>query len=95
MTIPRIEILTITVANDAHTYAFPGRVRGFQFQARTAVDLLFAWRREDLEGGIYMTLKSGSVYAHDEGEGAAIIEPNTVLYIACATVDTVVEIEVW
>jgi hypothetical protein len=42
-----------------------------------------------------MTLKGGSVYAHDEGEGAAIIEPNTVLYLACATVGAVIEIEVW
>lgn len=95
MPIPRIFNETIAIANDVHTYAFPGRIRGFQFQARTAVDLTFAWRRATLEAGTYMTLKSGSVYSHDESEGAAIIEPNTVLYFACATVGTVVEIEVW
>jgi hypothetical protein len=95
MSIPRIFNLTIGAANEAHPWTFPDRVRGYQFQARTNVDVIFAWRQGQIEAGTYMTIKSGNVYAHDEGEGAAITEPDTVVYFACGTVDTIIEIEVW
>lgn len=95
MPIPRIFNVPITAAGEAHTFTFPNRVCGYQIQARTNIDILLAWRQGQIEAGIYLTLKGGDVYVHDTSEGAAIIEPNTLIYFACATVGTVVEIEVW
>jgi hypothetical protein len=95
MPVPRVYNLIIGAANEAHPWTFPDRVRGYQFQARTNVNITFAWRQGQIEAGNFMTLKASSVYSHDEGEGAAIIEPNTLIYFACATAGTVIEIEVW
>jgi len=96
MPVPRIFNETIVAANEAHTFSFPGRVYGYQFQARqNNVDILFAWQQGQIEAGIYMTLKAGDIYAHERGEGASIIEPHTILYFSCATAGTVVEFEVW
>lgn len=94
---PHIANVTLAVANAEYLYTFPDRVRGWQFQARTSVALRFAWR-QGLVGpgpfGAYMTLKADNIYAHDEGEGAAMIQPS-ILYLSCAVAGTVVEIEVW
>lgn len=95
MPIPRVFNEPITAANEVHTFTFPNRVSGYQIQARTNIDILLAWIQGQIEAGVYLTVKSGDVYVHDTAEGAAIIEPNTIIYFSCATVGTIIEIEVW
>lgn len=94
---PHAVTVTLVVANAEYTYAFPDRVRGYQFQARQSVALRFAWQQGQIGPGPlgnYFTLKADNVYSHDEGEGAAMIQPS-ILYVASGTAGTVVEIEVW
>jgi hypothetical protein len=98
MRTPRIMNQAITAANEEHIFTFPDFVRGYQFQARTNVDIIYSWQQGQVGPGplgTYMTLKAGGVAAHDEGEGAAIIQPTSMLYFACAVVGTVLEVEVW
>lgn len=95
MPIPRIFNVPIIAANEAHIFTFPNRIYGYQIQARTNVDILLAWQQGQLEAGVYLTLKGGDVYIHDTSEGAVIIEPNTTIYLACATIGAIIEIEVW
>lgn len=98
MRTPRILNQTITAANEEHIFTFPDFVRGYQFQMRTAVDIIYSWEQGQVGPaalGTYFTLKANDVASHDEGEGAAITQPTSMLYFACGTVDAVLEIEVW
>lgn len=98
MRTPHVFNVPITAANEEHTFTFPDFVRGYQFQTRTSVAVIYAWQQGQVGPGplgVYMTLKANDVASHDEGEGAAITQPSSTLYFACGVVGTVLEIEVW
>lgn len=91
---PTIYNVTLTAANTEYSQALPANCRGFEFQARTAFDIRFAFVTGKVAAPTapYMTLKSGSSYSSYPVAQAA--SPST-LYLASGTAGIVVEILAW
>lgn len=86
--------VTLAVINTEYSQTMPANCRGFEFQARTAADIRFAFVTGKVAGPVapYHTLKSGSYFwSFDLNQGAS---PST-LYLASSAAGTVVEIIAW
>jgi hypothetical protein len=85
---PTLYNATLTLANTEYSQALAA-CKGIEFQARTAVDIRFAFvtGKVATPTAPYMTLKAGQWYIFDGSP--------TTLYLASATAGTVVEIIVW
>ena len=85
---PTLYNVTLTNADTEYSQALAS-CKGIEFQARTAVDIRFAFvtGKVATPTAPYMTLKSGQWYYFDGSP--------TTLYLASATAGTVVEIILW
>jgi len=86
--------VTLTVADTEYSQAMPVNCRYFEWQARTEVDIRFAFAAGKVAGPAapYNTLKGGDDrYTPALNQGAS---PST-LYLASSTAGTVVEIIAW
>jgi hypothetical protein len=92
--VPTSYNVTLTLANTEYSQALPANCKGFEFQARTEVDVRFAFVTGKVAGPTapYNTLKAGDYYFSGPINQEAT--PST-LYLASATAGTVVELIVW
>ena len=91
---PTVYNLTLTTANTEYSQAMVPNCRRFEFQARTAVAIRFAFETGKVATPTepYMTLKAGDAY--DSGIINQELEPST-LYFASAGTGIVAEIISW
>jgi hypothetical protein len=89
---PTIYNKTLTVADQEYSQLLPAGTQKFTVQARTAVDIRYAWVTGKVAGPVvpYNTLKSGLNWWED----GLFLEDKTI-YLASSTAGTVVEILVW
>lgn len=92
---PLIQNLTLKTANKEYKVPLPPDCRKFTMQARTSVDLRIAFETgavaDTTQGRDYVTIKSGSVYYEDNLD----LDGTLIIYVACGTADTVVEVIKW
>jgi hypothetical protein len=94
MATPTIYNLTLTNANTEYSQAMPANCRGFEFQARTDVEVRYAFVTGKVATPIapYNTLKIGDYYySYPLNQGAS---PST-LYFASATAAVVMCMIAW
>ena len=84
--------VTLTVADTEYSQALPANTRYFEFQARTAADVRWAFVTGKVAGPVepYRTLKSGNNYYSPDVDLTGI-----TLYLGSAVALTVVELLVW
>lgn len=88
---PAVDSVTLAVADTQYSWTIPANCSQFSFQARTAVDVRFAFTAGIVAvptGDDYGTLKSGGTYDTPPG---ALLTPGTI-YFASDGTDVVVEI---
>lgn len=92
--VPTSYNVTLTLADTQYSQALPANCKGFEFQARTEVDIRFAFVTGKVAGPTapYNTLKAGDYYYSGPINQEAT--PSTV-YLASPTAGTVVELIVW
>lgn len=93
---PNIQSVECTPANTQVTVTLPANCKGFSIQARTAADVRFSFTTGKVAGPVesgYITLKSGQSW--NSPDKLAIISSNSIIYFACGTDHTFVEVLSW
>jgi hypothetical protein len=91
---PTVYNVTCTLANTEYSQALPANCRMFEFQARTDVDIRFAFvtGKVATPTAPYMSLKAADYYWSPAiNQGASL----STLYVGSSTAGTVVEIIAW
>lgn len=92
---PKITNLTLTAADTEYSHEFSSGCKEFSFQARTAVDVRFAFAADKVATPTapYGTLKSGQPYSL--GDMKISYGSELTLYAATEVAGTVLEIVEW
>lgn len=92
---PLLQNLTLKAENTEYKIPFSPETRKFLMQARTSVELRLAFEKgavaDTTLGKDYFTLKSGDAYWEDHLD----LDGTIIIYVACGTAGTIVEIIKW
>jgi hypothetical protein len=87
--------VTLSDTGTVYSYTLPSTCVMFEFQCRTATDILYSNNSAGITGGTgYRTLKSGTSY-NSPGQKYAVIGSKTLFWKSPATAGAVLELTIW